>query len=112
MAPSDNRQSDVDPENIASICDDLADGEEEACQFSLDCCKGMDKIAEGDLQKAFGMGADPGERLRPDQVSSIIGEMPDNVRPIFRTGQRDFQKLSDTVDANLGKVIGIGDGDI
>lgn len=65
----------------------------------LSCCKSTQAL---ELSKAS-MGGDP-DAIRPDGISSIIGEAP-AVTPIFRTGQRQFGKAGD-VDPQLEKILG------
>jgi hypothetical protein len=108
MASGADRESDVDTSEVAAELEALSACELDMADWCVSCCKAIDA---GDLQKSF-MGRDPGDRLRPDQISGIVGEIPADVRPIFRTGQRDFQKLSDTVDPALQKVIGVREGDL
>jgi hypothetical protein len=93
------------PEDFAAAHDALAKQHADIGEFHLSCCETL-----GAMGKTAGWG-ESGDAIRPDGVSSIIGEIPDNLRPIFRSGQRDYMKIADTVDAGLGKVIGITEGD-
>jgi hypothetical protein len=96
---SSDRESDLDP-----VFDGIA-GMADCCLKMARKCVQYAKAEEADeLRKAQGMD---GDGIRPDQVSSIVGEIPNNVRPIFRAGQKDFSKVGDTVDANLQKIIGV-----
>jgi hypothetical protein len=68
----------------------------------LECCN---KAATSDLVKSDM----DGDRIRPDGISSIIGEAP-NLRAIPRAGQRDiFGKASDGMDSQLAKIIGFSE---
>jgi hypothetical protein len=67
-------------------------------EHHLKCAKvATDDLAKSDLDRA--------DDIRPDGISSIVGEVPQNVHPVFRSGQRDFGKATDGVDAVLAKTI-------
>ena len=74
--------------DLASSHDELAGHHTDQAEYHIQCCKSLDKSLDTeDLSKAIGLNSDG---LRPDLVSSVIGEVPENLRPVFRNGQRDF----------------------
>jgi hypothetical protein len=88
--------------DISEAHEGLAEQHIELSEFHLQCCKTLlDKVQGGELSKAD-MDRD---LIQPDGISGIIGEVPQNVHPVFRSGQRDFGKATDGVDAVLAKTI-------
>jgi hypothetical protein len=58
------------------------------------------------IGKAAGMS--DGDAIRPDGISVVVGDAP-SIRPVLRYGQREFGKLSDGIDPELAKTIGISE---
>ena len=94
-------ESDVDPEDLQGQCDVLADEETSMGEFCLECCAGIGKASEGDLAKSF-LEFD---RIAADNVSGLVGEIPQGVRAVLRAGQRELGKSID-VDPTLTKILG------
>jgi hypothetical protein len=68
----------------------------------LSCCKTAQAL---ELSKASAMHDEDG--IRPDGVSAVIGDVPPNIRPVFRNGQREFQRAE--VPAELEKLVSLDD---
>lgn len=90
-----------DPESIQEQLDALAEEEESMGDFCLECCAGVQKMSAGDLAKAFGM---EGDGIVPDGVHIVIGEIPSNVVPVPRFGQRELSRAG--VAEGLEKILG------
>jgi hypothetical protein len=86
--------------DIADAHEGLAQQHIDLAEYHLTCCQDLSKAAGfDDLAKADGM--------MPDFVSALAPEVPSSVRMVLRSGQRDFSKVTDGMDTDLSKVIGL-----
>lgn len=103
MQKADMGDDDADPEDISSTLADLAEEENDMAQFHLECCAGLDKVQGGDLIKSDM----DGDRIVPDGISVIVGDVPQHVRAIPRNGQREIETAQ--VAPGLEKIVGFDD---
>jgi hypothetical protein len=69
----------------------------------LSCCKTAQAV---ELSKAS-MGTDRDDQIRPDGISVVIGDVPANIRPVFRAGQQQFARTE--IPQELEKLVSLDD---
>jgi hypothetical protein len=47
----------------------------------------------------------------PDLISSVLPDVPQNIRAVPRAGQRELGKVSDGLDSQMVKILGFGEDD-
>jgi hypothetical protein len=92
---------------IADQYDQMSDDWTERADHHLQCCEDLGKATDADdLTKA---DLDRFADIRSDGVRGLLPEIPSNVRPVLRTGQRlldELAKVGGAVDPQLVKVLG------
>jgi hypothetical protein len=96
VSKSESIESESD---ISAAHEGLSEQHLSLAEFHLNCCEDL-------MSKAMSMGTDRDDQIRPDGISSIIGDAP-NIRPVPRYGQQQFARTE--IPQELEKLVSLDD---